>query len=187
VRHLKPVRRSNEDVTMLGRPLLFLSSYAPLFGLLAIRFTPRWLWISCLVLAVLGVASLYLLLRLDAASSQASHTLVSVRDAGAEAATYLAAYLLPFLTVAEPSVRDILAYAGFLLVAAVINIRSAAVQVNPVLYLLRYRVLSVTWVTDESVTDKKSFHAYMITKHSRYEGDKVKVTRFSDDVLVDRT
>jgi hypothetical protein len=34
---------------MLGRPLLFLSSYALLFGLLAIRFQPRWLWVSCTI------------------------------------------------------------------------------------------------------------------------------------------
>ena len=164
---------------MLGRPLLFLSSYAPLFGLLAIRFEPRWLWISCTVLAVLGVVSLWLLLRLDARSSPGPHTLTSVRDAGVEAAAYLATYLLPFLTVATPTVRDILAYAGFLLVAAVINLRSAVVQVNPLLYLLGYRV--------SGVTDDHGLHAYLITRRLRQAGDRVLATRFRDDVLVDRT
>jgi hypothetical protein len=164
---------------MLGRPLLFLSSYAPLFGLLAIRFEQRWLWISCTVLAVLGVVSLWLLLRLDARSSPGPHTLTSVRDAGVEAAAYLATYLLPFLTVATPTVRDIVAYAGFLLVAAVIHLRSAAVQVNPLLYLLGYRVLSVT--------DDHGLHAYLITRRLRPAGDRVLATRFRDDVLVDRT
>ena len=164
---------------MLGRPLLFLSSYAPLFGLLAIRFEQRWLWISCTVLAVLGVVSLRLLLRLDARSAPGPHTLASVRDAGVEAAGYLATYLLPFLTVATPTVRDVLAYVGFLLVAAVINLRSAVAQVNPLLYLLGYRVLSVT--------DDHGLHAYMITRHPRAAGDRVLATRFRDDVLVDRT
>jgi hypothetical protein len=65
--------RLTKDVTMLGRPLLFLSSYAPLFGLLAIRFEQRWLWISCVVLTALGVASLWLLLRLDARQSPGPH------------------------------------------------------------------------------------------------------------------
>lgn len=94
---------------MLGRPLLFLSSYAPLFALLAIRFEQRWLQISCTVLAVTGVVSLWLLLRLDARSSPGPHTLASVKDAGGEAASYLATYLLPFLTVATPTIRDVLA------------------------------------------------------------------------------
>jgi hypothetical protein len=174
-----PLHRHDKDVTMLGRPLLFLSSYAPLFGLLAIRFEPRWLWIPCTVLAALGVVSLWLLLRLDARSSPGPHTLASVRDAGVEAAAYLATYLLPFLTVATPTVRDVLAYAGFLLVAAVINVRSAVVQVNPLLYLLGYHVLAVT--------DDHGLHAYMITRHSLAAGDRMLATRFRDDVLVDRT
>jgi hypothetical protein len=165
---------------MLGRPLLFLSSYAPLFALLAIRFEQRWLWISCTVLAALGVVSLRLLLRLDARSAPGPHTLASVRDAGVEAAGYLATYLLPFLTVATPKIRDVLAYAGFLLVAAVINLRSAVAQVNPLLYLLGYRVLAVT--------DDHGLHAYMITRHPRAAGgDPVLATRFRDDVLIDRT
>jgi hypothetical protein len=104
---------------------------------------------------------------------------VSVRDAGGEAASYLATYLLPFLTVATPTARDVLAYAGFLLVAAVINLRSAVVQVNPLLYLLGYRVLSIT--------DDHGLHAYMITRHLVPVGDSVMATRFRDDVLVERS
>ena len=128
---------------MLGRPLLFLSSYAPLFGLLAVRFEPRWLWISCPCSPLLGVVSLWLLLRLDARLARTPPAGVCP-GCRRGAAGYLATYLLPFLTVATPTVRDVLAYAGFLLVTAVVNIRSAVAQVNPLLYLFGYRVLSVT-------------------------------------------
>jgi hypothetical protein len=131
------------------------------------------------VLAALGVGSLALLLRLDARSSPGPHVLASVRDAGAEAASYLATYLLPFLTVAAPTARDVVAYAGFLLVAAAIYLRSAVVQVNPLLYLLGYRVLSVT--------DDHGLHAYIITRQLIPAGGRVLATRFRDDVLVDRT
>jgi hypothetical protein len=164
---------------MLGRPLLFLSSYAPLFALLAIRFQPRWLWISCVVLAALGVASLLWLLKLDNRASKAPYTLTGVRDAGGEAASYLATYLLPFLTVSTPTARDVIAYAGFLLVAALISVRSDVAQVNPLLYLLGYRVMSIT--------DSNRLNAYLITRHSRRAGDCVQATRFRGDVLVDRT
>lgn len=164
---------------MLGKPLLFLSSYAPLFGLLAIRFEQQWLWITCVVLAGLGLASLLLLLWLDARSEPGPHVLASASDAGGEAASYLASYLLPFLTVATPTPRDVIAYAGFLLVAAAINLRTSMAQVNPLLYLLGYRVLSVT--------DDRGLHAFMITKRSWQPGEQVAATRFRDDVLVDRT
>lgn len=164
---------------MLGRPLLFMSSYAPLFALLAIRFTTPWLWISCAVLAGLGVAALWLLLKLDDRSAPGPHELTSVRDSAPEATAYLASYLLPMLTVATPHPRDVVAYAGFLVVAAVISLRSAVAQVNPLLYLLGYRVLSVT--------DKNGLHAYLIAKRLVPEGERVLATRFRDDVLVDRS
>lgn len=164
---------------MLGKPLLFLSSYAPLFGLLAVRFEQQWLWITCVTLAGLGVVSILLLLRLDARSEPGPHVLTSTADAGGEAASYLASYLLPFLTVATPSLRDIIAYAGFLVIAAVINLRTSVAQVNPMLYLLGYRVLAVT--------DNHGLESYMITKRSLQPGDHVAATRFRDDVLIDRT
>ena len=164
---------------MLGKPLLFLSSYAPLFGLLAIRFEEPWLWISCLTLAGIGVVSLLLLLRLDARAEPGPHVLASATDAGGEAASYLASYLLPFLTVARPTPRDVIAYAGFLVIAAAINLRTSVAQVNPLLYLLGYRVLSVT--------DDHGLRAYIITKRSLQPGERVAATRFRDDVLVDRS
>jgi hypothetical protein len=164
---------------MLGKPLLFVSSYAPLFGLLAIRFQQQWLRISCLVLACLGTGALWLLLRLDARASPGPHTLVVVKDAGPEAASYLAGYLLPFLTVATPSIRDIIAYLGFLVVAAAVHLRSSVIQVNPLLYLSGYRVLAVE--------DDHGPAAYMVTRRRPVVGTQVLATRFRDDVLVDRS
>jgi hypothetical protein len=51
--------------------------------------------------------------------------------------------------------------------------------VNPLLYLLGYRVLAIT--------DDRGLHGYLITRHPRLAGDRVLATRFRDDVLVDRT
>ena len=164
---------------MLGKPLLFLSSYAPLFGLLAIRFQQQWLWISCLVMACLGAGALWLLLRLDARASPGPHTLVAVKDAGPEAASYLASYLLPFLTVATPSIRDVVAYLGFLAVAAAVHLRSSVVQVNPLLYMFGYRVLAVE--------DDRGLAAYMVTRRRPVVGARILATRLRDDVLVARS
>lgn len=164
---------------MLGKPLLFLSSYAPLFALLAIRFEQEWLWISCVVLAALGVVSLWLLLHLDARSSPGPHVLATASDAGGEAASYLATYLLPFLTVSTPTPRDVAAYVGFLAIAAVIFLRSSIAQVNPLLYLFGYRVLAIT--------DSRGLQAFLITRQAVQPGVPVLATRFRDDVLVRRT
>jgi hypothetical protein len=115
---------------MLAKPLLFLSSYCPLFALLAIRFTEIHLQLGCATLAVLGVISLLLLLRLDRHTAPGPHRLVSARPAGAEAASYLASYLLPFLTISDPSPRDIVAYLLFLIVAYAVYVQSSLGRVS---------------------------------------------------------
>ncbi|MFG1860437.1 hypothetical protein [Microbispora bryophytorum] len=164
---------------MLAKPLLFLSSYAPLFALLAVRFQEQWLWISCAVMAAVGVASVLALLVLDRGVAPNPHILSQIRDAGPETASYLASYLLPFVTVSSPSIRDVIAYVGFLVIAAVIYLRSPMVQVNPLLYLLGYRVLAIE--------DDRGLRGYLITRKPPTEGAQVLATRFRDDVLIQRT
>jgi len=87
--------------------------------------------------------------------------------------------LLPFLIIPVPTVRDVIAYAGFLAVAASIHLRSSVVQVNPLLYLCGYRVLGVT--------DDRGLSAYMITRRTVSVGAQILATRLRDDVLIDRT
>jgi hypothetical protein len=164
---------------MLGKPLLFFSSYAPLFALLAIRFEPLGLMLGCAGLAVLGLAALLMLLRLDARADPGAHVPCEIKDAGAEVGAYLSAYLLPFLTVSTPTARDVVAYAGFLVVSAAIYLRSSVVQVNPLLYLLGYRVLRVV--------DTKGLEAYLVTRRRVEVGQNFAATRFRDDVLIDRS
>ena len=86
---------------------------------------------------------------------------------------------MPFLTVAEPNGRDVAAYAGFLAVAATISLRSSVAQVNPLLYLLGYRVLAVT--------SDQGLRAYLITRRTVLANSSVLATRFRNDVLIDRT
>jgi hypothetical protein len=163
---------------MLAKPMLFMSSYAPLFALLAIRFEERWLWVSCTVLAIAGVGSLWLLLRLDTRAEAGPHDVAAVSEAGGEAAAYLGGYLLPFLTVATPGVRDVAAYIGFLAVAAAIYLHSSLIQVNPLLYLFGYHVVSVT--------DRRGLHAYLIARNNVTVGSRILATRFGADVLIAR-
>ena len=164
---------------MLGKPLLFLSSYTPLFALLAIRFDQLWLILTCSGLAVVGVTALWLLLRLDARATPGAHELKTTKDAGAEAGAYLGAYLLPFLTVSSPSARDAIAYGAFLIVAASIYLHSSVVQINPLLYLFGYRVVEVV--------DTHGLRAYLVTRQRLDVGQRIAATRFRDDVLIDRT
>ena len=78
--------------------------------LLAIRFGPWWLVAGCAALAAVGFLGGVAVLRRFRRVSRTGWPLTAVEDRGTEVAGYLASYLLPFLTVSEPSPRDLVAY-----------------------------------------------------------------------------
>jgi hypothetical protein len=165
---------------MLGKPLLFFTSYAPLFALLAIRFEPLALCLTCAGLATVGVGALFALFRLDKRASPGAHQLREVKHAGAEAGAYMGSYLLPFLTVSTPTLRDVIAYLAFIVVAGAVYLHSSVVQINPLLYVLGYRVLGVV--------DTKGLRAFLVTRRRDLRPDETIIaTRLRDDVLIDRT
>jgi hypothetical protein len=161
---------------MLAKPLLFFSSYAPLFAILALRFSPRWLVWSCVALAIAGVLALSVLLLAQRSVGAGTHKIERVEEAGQEAAAYLAAYLLPFVTISAPGFRDLAAYGTFLVVAAAIHMHSPVVQINPLLYVMGYRVLRVTDSHDASF--------YLVCRSSVVKGDRIKASLWDADVKV---
>lgn len=125
---------------MSARIRLFLSSYVPLFVIVAIRTRDGTLCWVLLALAAFGGYSLFSLIR---ASKQIEPRRVkpsSVTDLGSEVASYLATYLLPFMMTEEPDARDLLAYSLTLAIVGVVFISSDMVGVNPLLYLVGFRV-----------------------------------------------
>jgi hypothetical protein len=133
---------------------LFLSSYAPLFGVFALleSFGEGWPVVICVILAcagplVLGVMLLIVSsvvapqeLRIDAAQT---------RDA--DALAYVATYLVPFAAIAATTPREQGALALFVLLIAVVYIRSELFYVNPLLAAAGYRLFQVTTPKGASV------------------------------------
>lgn len=121
--------------------LLFISSYSPLWLMLMIRWYDNdALRIVLGLLAVVGLAVTLWLLNRDRKEPPEDEEYLIVGDAGAEVGGYLAAYLLPFLTVNEPDGQDVAAYAIFIAVVAVVWMRSGMVHINPTLYILGRKV-----------------------------------------------
>ncbi|WP_141719472.1 hypothetical protein [Micromonospora peucetia] len=100
-------------------------------------------------------------------------------DAGSQVAGYLASYLLPFLTVSTPSVKDIVAYSVFLGVVCAVYVQTSLLQINPVLYLFRWQVFEVE--------DSQGFRGFVISRNRILSNSDILATRFGDNVLIDRT
>jgi hypothetical protein len=155
---------------------LFLSSYSPLFAILALRFEKAPIVIGCAVLAALGLAAAAWVLASESAKGPASFEVDEIEDQGSQVIAYLASYLLPFVTLAEPSDRDVVGYMLFLVVLALVYVQSDLLQINPILYLFRRRVVKVT--------TKASWQAYLITRRLPLPGETILATTLSPGVLI---
>ena len=157
---------------------LFGSSYAPLFGLLALRFEAGWLRIGLGVVACLLIAdTIRLVLWVPRSVAPSPYTVVEVRDEGAQVSGYLATYLLPFLAVPSPSGSDLAAYALFLAVAGLVSVRSGLTHINPTLYLLGLRL--VTLATEEG------FRGFAVLRSDYQPGEVLDAVHLDLRVLVE--
>jgi hypothetical protein len=140
-----PGDQADDRSTLVVRGFLFLSSYAPLFVILAIRFHGAALRGVCAGLAAVGLAYLAVVLWIvPRVAQQRTYPVDAVQDASGQVAGYLATYVVPFVTVPSPSAADLVGYCIFAVVVLVIFMRSDLAQINPALYLLGRRVASIT-------------------------------------------
>jgi len=164
------------EIVQRGR--LYVGSYVGLFALLAIRFDTTWVRLVCVGLAALGAAFMLWIVFVVARRAGAEPIrVVEVEDAGSEISGYLATYLLPFLTVASPNVRDVVAYAIFLGIGGLIYVRSEMTQVNPTLYLLGRRVAKVS--------TKEGWRGYVIVKTHPETDEVIRVVSLNSAVRVE--
>lgn len=155
---------------------LFMSSYAPLFAILAIRFRSTGLIVACATLSAVGFAAGAAVLVRFHQVTGSTWTVRTVEDRGGEVAGYLATYLLPFVTVSEPGVRDIVGYALFLAVIAVIYVRSSLVQINPTLYLFGWRLFAI------EIGD--GWSGYLLARGPVRKGTDVAAVRMTERLFV---
>ncbi|WP_147360739.1 hypothetical protein [Clavibacter michiganensis] len=154
---------------MFARPLLAFSSYVPLFALLALRLEPPTLKVGALPLATAGTVALALIFLLARRGSPTSHIVKSVQEPGAEVAGHLASYLVPFVISADPATPDLIAYAAFLGLAVLITTKTSVLQVNPLVYLLGYRIITIR--------DKEEYSLTILTRRMLANGDELKALR----------
>jgi hypothetical protein len=128
---------------MVGRWLLFVSSYSPLFALTAIRLDPSTLQTVLYWTAAGGAGGLFAVFAAARQIQPRRREFVAVEDRGVDVAGYLATYLVPFLTVSKPTGRDVVAYACFLALVGVVYVRSTLIGVNPLMYLFCFRLFAV--------------------------------------------
>lgn len=162
-------------VTKVG---LFASSYAPLFGMLALRFEETWLRVGLgLAFVVFFAYTIRIAIFVPKHVGASPHTVQAISNEGGQVAGYLATYLLPFLVVPSPSATDLLAYAAFLIIAGVVAVQSDLTHINPTLYLLGYRLIGIKTV--------EGFDGYAIVRSPLEVNGVLRANHLGEHILVE--
>ncbi|MGH8995328.1 MAG: hypothetical protein ACRDYB_04745 [Acidimicrobiales bacterium] len=140
-------------MTALAQLALFVSSYAPLFGVFALlgTFGHGWATWVCAALAVVGLTMPFVVLRAARrlAPQQVHANTVQIRDG--DVLAYIATYIVPFAAMAGATARERAAIGLFVILIAILYIRSQLFYVNPILALAGYRIFQVVTPAGASV------------------------------------
>ncbi len=157
---------------------LFLASYVLLFIALGFRFENCLLSQACFIFAAIGfIDALNILFRVPRKLEKTPITFTRINDVGSDVSGYMATYLLPFLTVGQPMLRDIIAYIVFILVAGLIYTRSNMLQVNPTFYLLGHKVSRV---------EDGDWSGYVISSSILEPNKAYQATKIGNNILIIR-
>jgi hypothetical protein len=127
------------------RVILFLSSYAPLFLIIAMRGwkDSRYLAAGIAVVAVLSVVVLFVFLRSAQRLASDKISVDSVVSRDGDAMSYIVTYLLPFLAVKLNDVTDAASLGLVLFVIAILYVNSNMIYTNPVLNIAGYHIFEI--------------------------------------------
>jgi hypothetical protein len=134
---------------LVFRLLLFLSSYAPLFAVLAYlnRSTPA-AWLILVAIVVVSVTGLVLVFR-SLSNSGPRITVKRAAPKDGDVMAYVTGYLLPFLNVDLSDRDQVVVSLVFLAVLGTVYVNSSMLFVNPLLSLARFHTFEVTDVNDD--------------------------------------
>ncbi|MBK9610663.1 hypothetical protein [Candidatus Amarobacter glycogenicus] len=157
--------------------LLFFSSYAPLFAMLAIRTYER-VWLSSLFagIGLLAAFGLFAFLRLSSKRTPDRIRVVSADSRPADATAYIASYIIPLFPSGSPGANQLLALSVLLAVLGAIYVQSALVYVNPMLHVFGWRTFDIL--------ESSGRRSVLIAREAPASGSEIDVNKFAPGVLI---
>lgn len=162
---LQEYQFTSEGVTAMPRIrrgvkfLLFLSSYTPLFAILAFQYrgafstiygvTAPYISIFFIGLCVASLPFLYLVIRINTNTTPDFREVNDYQRRNDQVTSYLLVYIFAFIGFDLFNIDNLITFVVFFGLVAVIQIRSSQLHVNPVLGAIGYDIYHVT--TDREV------------------------------------
>ena len=178
--------RNNGEGLRCWRFCVVVSSFAPLFLLLAVRgnavVPDIWMWTGCVALAVIPTALLFLRVWLVWKMQATLIRIGSSEDSRAHLLSYLFATMLPFYRSSLDAWRDLLALIVAIAVIVFLFWYLGLHYVNVILALLGYRVYRIIPHKNNSSFSRRMPLILITRRHYLVEGEHISAKRLSDTV-----
>lgn len=162
-----------------SRLLLFLSSYAPLLAILAIRnWDQRLIAFPLVGLALISIAWILGFLRVARGFAPVTVEVARSSSRDADVVSYIVSYILPFLAIDVAKLEDVLSLSVLLAVIALLYVHSNLIYVNPVLAALGYHLTEL---------EENNGKVTTLISHQRYirPGERLKVVPVGDFISLE--
>lgn len=171
----------------LLRLQLFVISYVPLTFIFAVQLLPDdgwglhsvWMPTCFLLLGLTGIAMGLRIRHVSQMVSPSNITVNGIRDEGGNAAAYLATYVFPFVLSDTDRWQTWAAYGIYMVILAVVTMRSDLVIINPTLYLLGRKIVAVDHAARLGTGGPYEATSLLICTNYPHVGDVVRVVRFA--------
>lgn len=136
----RPPRLGSRQV----RTELALLAFMPAFALLAIRSRETWVWVALVVPMAVGLIVAVGLVIVVRRANPEPFVFTTVEDAGDEVLGHVGSYLLPVIVDPSEGTGEMVIAAVVLALIVFIHIVTGRVHVNPLVYLVGYRIYTAT-------------------------------------------
>lgn len=165
------------------RVMLFFCSYFPLTLIISILAIGLWpWWVIVLIFSTLGLGSLaltwYYFHRAQREMAVEQQRVVNFARRDSEVMSYIASYLIPFVSFQLGNWQQLVALGIFLLVLLIIYVNSNMIYINPMLNFVGYRLYEI------EIEHSQSAHYYIAKK--RLERDhEIRFVALSKDIYLE--
>ncbi|MGO8949265.1 MAG: hypothetical protein ACLQUY_16770 [Ktedonobacterales bacterium] len=166
--------------SFFARVLLFLSSYAPLAAMLVLLFWTKSPIVTIISGAafVIGIGGMLIYLGISESFEGEPTKILDCHGRGEAAASYIVAYIVPFLAFAFSEWQQAAALAVFFVILGFLYVNSDMHHINPTLNFFGYRLYEVT-IEGGSV--------YSLLARGRIQkGSTLSLVRIGDEILLEK-
>ncbi len=168
--------------TVFIRGILFISSYFPLTLILCVLLHNKHPYWS---VGVFGVTVSFLILAWGYIRWSRNHMAVSherltdFQKRDSEVMSYIASYLIPFVTFPLDTVEQVVGLIIFVVVLLILYVNTNMIYVNPMLNLVGYHLYEV------NIEHSTSSHYYIARKRMTRDSE-IQFVHLSDDILLEK-